>query len=81
MRAAIEAGRIQGFFCETLVTLEGIQRKDRGDVLGSTRFENRTACTGENTIQISISVVQNRTPLDSEFGEMLQGAKSLGLYA
>jgi len=81
VRAAIEAGCIQGFFCETLVTLEGIQRKERGDVLGSTRLESRTACTGENTIQISIDVLQDRKPLDSEFSGMVQGAKSLGLRA
>jgi hypothetical protein len=32
--AVVEAGRVQGFFCETLVTLEGIQKRDRSDVFG-----------------------------------------------
>jgi hypothetical protein len=29
VRAEIEAGHVQGFFCETLVTLEGIKNADR----------------------------------------------------
>ena len=79
--AATKAGSIQGYFCETLVTLEGIQRNDRAPVLGSTGLESRTACIGEDAIQISISVVQDRKPLDSEFSEMVQRLKSLGLRA
>jgi hypothetical protein len=81
VRAAVQAGVIQGFFSETLVTLEGIQRKDRAEVVGSTGLESSTACTGENTIQMSFNVVQDRKPLDSQFSEMVQGAKSLGLRA
>jgi hypothetical protein len=81
VRAAIEAGRVQGFFCETLVTLEGIQRKDRPSVLGSTRLESEIKPTGENTINISLTVKQDRKPLDSEFTVKIQSAKNLGLQA
>ena len=36
VRAAIEANHVQGFFCETLITLEGIKNADRSAVFGST---------------------------------------------
>jgi len=35
---ALRRGSIQGFFCETLVIIEGIQRKQRAATLGSTTF-------------------------------------------
>jgi hypothetical protein len=79
--AAIKAGSIQGYFCETLVTLEGIQRNDRAPVLGGTRLQSESTSTDKNTIQISIGVVQDRKPLDSEFSDMLRRAKSLELRA
>lgn len=81
VRAAIQAGDIQGFFSETLVTLEGIQKKDRPAVVGSTRLQSESTFTDKNTITISISIVQDRKPLDSDFSEMLQEAKSLRLRA
>jgi hypothetical protein len=40
VRAAIQLGKIQGFFSETLVSLEGVQTKDRAAVFGSTRREH-----------------------------------------
>jgi hypothetical protein len=81
VRCAIEARRIQGFFCETLVTLEGIQKKDRSDVLGSTRLQSKTTSTDQRTITISIGVLQNRKPLDPEFTEKVRAAQALGLRA
>ena len=64
VRAAIQLGKIQGFFSETLVSLEGVQTKDRAAVFGSTRLQSESTCTDENTITISIGVVQDRKPLD-----------------
>jgi hypothetical protein len=81
VRAAIEAGHVQGFFCETLVTLEGIQKKDRGNMLGSTRLHSQMASTAPNTIAINIGVLQDRKPLDPAFSNMVQAAKNLGLRA
>jgi hypothetical protein len=81
VRAAIEAGDIQGFFSVTLVTIEGIQRKDRAAVVGSTRLESESTSTGKNAITISIKAVQDRKPFDSEFSEMIQRAKSFRLRA
>ncbi len=81
VRAAIEAGRVQGFFCETLVTLEGIQKRDRGHVLGSTRLHTQMTSTDESTITINIGVLQDRKPLDPEFTHKIEAAKALGLRA
>jgi hypothetical protein len=39
VRAAIEADHVQGFFCKTLITLEGIKNADRIAVFGSTTVD------------------------------------------
>ena len=39
VQGEIEAGHVQGFFCETLVTLEGIKNADRSTVFGSTAVD------------------------------------------
>lgn len=39
VRAAIQDGRIRGFFSETLYTLEGIVSYERAEILGKTRVE------------------------------------------
>jgi hypothetical protein len=79
VRAAIQLGKIQGFFSETLVTLEGVQTKDRAAVFGSTRLQSESTCTDENTITISIGVVQDRKPLEPRFFERIQAARGLGM--
>jgi hypothetical protein len=42
VRAAIRAGTVQGFFCETMITLEGIKNVDRSAVFGSTTTNTTT---------------------------------------
>lgn len=37
VRAAVQAGRIRGFFSETVITVEGIKNAERSEVLGQTR--------------------------------------------
>ena len=81
VRAAIETGRIRGFFCETLVTLEGIQKKDRSEVLGSTRLNTQMNSTAPNTMTLNIGVVQDRKPLDPQLTNKIQAAKALGVRA
>jgi hypothetical protein len=81
VRAAIQAGLIRGFFPETIITLEGVQRKDRSAVFGSTRLQSESTSTDANTITISIGVVQDRKPLDLQLSSKIQAASSLGLRA
>jgi hypothetical protein len=48
VRAAMQAGRVRGFFSETLVTVEGIKNTERSDVLGKglSPFLNPPAIVG-----------------------------------
>jgi hypothetical protein len=81
VRAAVQAGVIQGFFSETLVTLEGIQRKDRVDVLSSTQLQSQSTSNSPNTITLSISVVRDQKPLPPKFDRRIQAARNLGMRA
>lgn len=77
----LSAGRLKGYFSETLVTLEGIQKKDRVAVLGSTRLERQMSSTGKNTITLSLTVQQDRKPLHPEFPRRIQAAQKIGMRA
>ena len=81
VRIAIHAGHIQGFFSETLVTLEGIENKDRVDVLGKTRVVSETSSQGKNRITLAVGVRHVRHPLDSRFFARVQAALALGMRA
>ena len=41
VQTALASGKIKGYFSETIVTLEGIENKDRIQVLGGTRVETQ----------------------------------------
>jgi hypothetical protein len=81
VREAIENGRVHGFFSESLITLEGIQRYERSEVLGSTRLETQFASPDDRTINITIAVKQDRNPLPQKFRERIQVARSIGMRA
>ena len=81
IRAALEAGAIQGFFSETLVTLEGIQVIDRVGVFGSTRIETTFSSNAPHTININLAVKQDRTPLPPKFLDRILAARQLGFKA
>jgi hypothetical protein len=81
VREAIQSGHVRGFFCETLVTLEGIRNSDRVDVIGSTRIESEFSSLGKNMINITLAVKQDRKPLPAKFRERIQTAQELGIRA
>ena len=60
VRAAIEVDHMQGFFCETLITLEGIKNADRSAVFGSTAvdttYRHGTAPDGNGVTYIDMRV-------------------------
>src|SRR5271155_643227 len=69
VRAEVEAGHVQGFLCETLVTLEGIKNADRSTVFGSTAvdtaYQHGTAPDGNGVTYINMRAEQTaRKPLD-----------------
>ena len=65
---ALKAGTLSGFFSETLVTLEGIEKKDRLRVLATTRLSPlplvfRTAPDGVQVVEMTTVTTQERNPL------------------
>jgi hypothetical protein len=83
---AVKAGTLKGYFSETIVTLEGIEKKDRIDVMNSTRLdEHRKETvdqdTGQVTINLELTVRQNRNPLHREHAAMLLAALKIGIRA
>ncbi len=73
LHEALRTGRIRGYFSETLITLEGIQNKDRPEVLGSTRLESNMSSTGPNNITLNLTVKQDRKPLHPEVSRRVPG--------
>ena len=78
VRTAMEAGHIQGFFSETLVTLEGVEKKDRVDVLGKTRVVSGSSSSGKSQITLSVGFQHYRNDLNSRFLERVGSAVALG---
>jgi hypothetical protein len=81
IRHAIQNERIAGFFSETIVTLEGIQNKERAEILGKTRVVPEASSTGDNTIALAISARHVRNPLDANCFARVQAATELGMQA
>ena len=84
VRAAIEAGHVQGFFCETAITLEGIKNEDRKEVFGSTAvdvtYQHETALDGNGLTRINMQVEQTaRKALDQRQADRFLGAFDLGM--
>lgn len=79
---ALKRGAIEGFICETIVTCEGIQKKDRAETYGSTSLvskqEHRTSETGGDIINLSLTPEMPKLqPLHPEVVRRLQAAFAL----
>jgi hypothetical protein len=86
VNAALSARTIEGFFCDTIVTLEGIQNKDRVEVLGSTTLRSsrsdRINASGQHAVHLNLHAEQTkRQPLHSEVINRLTAALALGFHA
>jgi hypothetical protein len=84
VRAAVEADLAQGFFSETLITLEGIKNADRSAVFGSTTvdstYRHGIAPDGNGVTYIDMRVEQPaRKPLDQRQADRFQAAFDLGM--
>jgi hypothetical protein len=84
VRAAIESGVVQGFFCEALIILEGIKHADRSTVFGSpeanTHYQHGVAPDGNGVTVINICVAQPaRRPLDQRQADRFLAAFGLGM--
>jgi hypothetical protein len=84
VRAAIRTGTVQGLFCETLITLEGIKNADRSEVFGSTtlntQYQHGVAPDGNGVTFINIRPDQPaRRPLDPRQADRFLAAFNLGM--
>jgi hypothetical protein len=77
--AAMRAGRIRGFFSETVTTLEGIKNVDRFDVLGRTRMVSDSSSIGNNNITLTVGIRHVRNPLDPRSSARVRAALELGM--
>jgi hypothetical protein len=77
--AAIRAGRIRGFFCETVITLEGIKNVDRSEVLGRTRVVSDASSTGKDNITLTVGIRHVRYPPDPRSSARVRAALKLGM--
>ncbi len=85
VRAAIQAGRICGFFSETIITVEGIKGTERWDVLSKTRVFSDATSIGENgrgpsvSLRFGVGMHHVRSPLDRRASARIQAALELGI--
>jgi len=82
---ALKDGRIKGFFSETVLTLEGIQKIDRADVFDSTKIltdiKEEKAANGESgRVKVVLTALQPaRRQLHPEVVKRIRSAIQLGL--
>jgi hypothetical protein len=76
---ALKAGRVRGYLSETILTLEGIENKDRVQVLGGTRVVSRTQATGKYNMTLTVGMRQERQPLNPGFSNWVQAAQDIGM--
>ncbi len=79
--SALGDGRIRGYFSQTYRSLEGIQKKDRAEVLAKTNVASRSTSPNKQTANITIEVRHYRPPLDEKYETAVEKALSLGLRA
>jgi hypothetical protein len=79
VRTAIKASQLLGFFSETLVTLEGVQKRDRVDVLGKTRVLSGSSSNAKNQITLTVGFQHSRNEIDTRFSERVRSAVALGM--
>lgn len=77
---ALKRGDIQGFICDTALTLEGIGVDHRATVLGGTVARSSFAQQSEDTFSLSIAPEQpDRRPVHPKQAERFREAFGLGL--
>ena len=85
VQQALKLKHIEGYFSETLATLEGIQNIDRADVFGSTNLRHSLSQyihsdTAIHTTQINLVAEQTkRKPLHPETVARIQAALAVGM--
>lgn len=80
VQEAVKDGRIAGFLCDVIVTLEGIKVDDRAEVFGSTTLATNIAEEGPEIIRVNLRTEQPlRSPLHPKQAEQFGAALALGM--
>lgn len=77
VRNSIIYGNLQGFFSETLITLEGITKRDRPSTMGSAHINVKTHQTNDQNIGIRIGLEFARSPISIKHTKRINDALSL----
>lgn len=83
---ALKNGRLAGFFSETVLTLEGIEKVQRADVFDSTEIKtqitDQVSADGKPTVSVIFTASQPaRKPIHPETAARVKAAIQLGLRA
>lgn len=82
IRQAIEKGQIRGFFSDTWITLEGIETKNRPEILGSRHLVACSESSDSSTdINLTIGTKMERNHLHADHDKTKSAALALGLRA
>jgi hypothetical protein len=79
INSAIKVGQVRGFFSETLITIEGIPKKERTETLGKNRVVTSASTTSKNTITLSIGFQHPPNELPPKSSERVKAAYALGM--
>ncbi|MBR1169158.1 hypothetical protein [Bradyrhizobium liaoningense] len=81
IRRAILDDRIRGFYCETVVTLEGVMRKERKEILSRTRPISLSSSDGEGAIRLAVGIQHFRPPLHPDHAALIEAVEAIGMRA
>lgn len=81
IQAAIKAGRITGFICESVASMEGVNKKDRTEFLSKQTVRPRVIKTDDPDFSPIVMAPDQsaRPPLSPKFGDRLKAAVQLGI--
>jgi hypothetical protein len=76
---ALKGGRICGYLSETVVTLEGVENKDRVNVFGGRHLVRQARTSGDGAITIPLGLNQDRKPLNPGTSKWIDAARNDGM--
>jgi len=80
IHGALKRGEMQGFICDTALTLEGIRTDDRSVVFGGTVTRHSIKQVSEDTFSISVTPEQpDRRPVHPKQADRFRDAFNLGI--
>ena len=76
---ALRAGQIKGYFSEAVVTLDGIGRPDKVDMVGAGRVVSESRATGRYSVELTVGRKWPAKAINQQFKDGIEAALDLGL--